>query len=380
MAASNSARDTSLRTLSRRARIDAERVPAVSRASSPTTDPGPSCADHLVAGRPPRGAPPGARTRSPPRRRRGTARRRRRGADRWAPRSSAVRTSSGSRLNSGSGRDRRGRRPGRLDPSRAGAPRSGAADGSSGSSVAGRIRPRNMAMTATATKQATDIHQPSRKESTEVAGVGVPMMTTSRAMPRTPPICRVLEATADAVAYRPPGTAASVALPSSGRVMPDPDAAEHLAGQPLGQERRGRAHLRGVPDVARAGPDQRPRDDEQPVAALRGDRAEDGRDDGGDQRRGHQRQAGTQDAVAPDVGQPQDVRQQVGVEAHAGSDRGDVADLEGADLQQLGVEQRRPVPPGAGHEQDQEQRPTRRSSRSPPSSSTPSRRPGRSPG
>ena len=77
-------------------------------------------------------------------------------------------------------------------------------------------------MTATATKQATDIHQPSRKESTEVAGVGVPMMTTSRAMPRTPPICRVLDATADAVAYRPPGTAARVALPSSGRVMPTP--------------------------------------------------------------------------------------------------------------------------------------------------------------
>jgi hypothetical protein len=77
-------------------------------------------------------------------------------------------------------------------------------------------------MTATATKQATDIHQPWRKESTEVAGVGVPMMTTSRAIPRTPPIWRALDATADAVAYRPPGTAARVALPSSGRVIPTP--------------------------------------------------------------------------------------------------------------------------------------------------------------
>ena len=234
-------------------------------------------------------------------------------------------------------------------------------------------------MTATATKHATDIHQPSRKESTEVAGVGVPMMTTSRAMPRTPPICRVLEATAEAVAYRPPGTAASVALPEQRQGHPDPDAAEHLAGQPLGEEGRGGAHLGGVPDVP-GGPDQRTGDDEQPVAALGGDRAQDGRDHRGDQRGGNQRQAGTQDAVAPDVGQPQDVGQQVGVEAHAGRDRRDVADLEGPDLQQLGVEQRRAVAPGAEHEEEQRARPTLRSSRSPPSSSSPSHRPGRCPG
>ena len=103
-------------------------------------------------------------------------------------------------------------------------------------------------------------------------------------------------------------------------------------------------------------PDQCPGDDEQPVPALRRDRAEDCRDHSGDQRRGDQRHAGAQDAVAPDVGQPQDVGQQVGVEAHPGCDRGDVAHLEGADLEQLGVQQRRAVAPGAEHEEGQQQR------------------------
>ncbi len=94
----------------------------------------------------------------------------------------------------------------------------------------------------------------------------------------------------------------------------------------------------------------------RPVPALRGDGAQHGSDHRGDQRSGHQREARPQDAVAPDIGQPQDVGQQVGVEAHPGSDRRDVADLEGADLEQLWVEQRRAVAPGAEHEQDQQSR------------------------
>ena len=49
-----------------------------------------------------------------------------------------------------------------------------------------------------------------------------PMMMTRIAMPRTAPIWRALEFTADAVANRPPGTAASAALPNTGKVMPTP--------------------------------------------------------------------------------------------------------------------------------------------------------------
>ena len=41
-------------------------------------------------------------------------------------------------------------------------------------------------------------------------------------MPSTPPSCRALELTAEAVAYRPPGTAARLALPRRGSVAPTP--------------------------------------------------------------------------------------------------------------------------------------------------------------
>jgi hypothetical protein len=54
--------------------------------------------------------------------------------------------------------------------------------------------------TAVTMKQATDIHQPVRRSATDVAGVGVPRITTSSAMPRTPPSWRVLDTTAEAVA------------------------------------------------------------------------------------------------------------------------------------------------------------------------------------
>ncbi len=72
------------------------------------------------------------------------------------------------------------------------------------------------------TKQPAVKTQPTRRLSTTVSGVGVPTMATRIAMPSTAPICRALELTADAVANRPPGTAASAALPSTGSVAPTP--------------------------------------------------------------------------------------------------------------------------------------------------------------
>jgi hypothetical protein len=48
------------------------------------------------------------------------------------------------------------------------------------------------------------------------------MTTTRTAIPRTPPIWRTLELTADATAYLPPGTEVSAALPRMGKVAPTP--------------------------------------------------------------------------------------------------------------------------------------------------------------
>ena len=45
-----------------------------------------------------------------------------------------------------------------------------------------------------------DSIQPSRRTATAVAGVGSPRITTSTAMPSTPPSWRALDTTADAVA------------------------------------------------------------------------------------------------------------------------------------------------------------------------------------
>ena len=125
---------------------------------------------------------------------------------------------------------RRGRarpwRPGwREPPSRPAGSAGGrraAASATSSSSGAEWILPSGAASTATTRNATMDSTQPSCSDATTVAGEGSPMMTTRIAMPRTPPSWRALEATADAVAYRPPGTAASVALPSRGRVAPTP--------------------------------------------------------------------------------------------------------------------------------------------------------------
>ncbi len=67
-----------------------------------------------------------------------------------------------------------------------------------------------------------DSSHPSWSEATTVCGVGTPTITTSTAMPITPPSWRALDTTADAVANCPPGTAAIAALPSTGRTAPAP--------------------------------------------------------------------------------------------------------------------------------------------------------------
>ena len=82
--------------------------------------------------------------------------------------------------------------------------------------------PIGMDTRATARKATIESIQPSRRESTTPALVGLPTMSTRIEIPSTPPSWRALETRADAVAYRPPGTAASAALPSSGRVAPTP--------------------------------------------------------------------------------------------------------------------------------------------------------------
>lgn len=118
---------------------------------------------------------------------------------------------------------------------------------------------------------------------------------------------------------------------------PHADAAEDLAGEPLAHEVRGQADPGGVPDVG-AAPDQRSRYDHHagPVAVghmTAGDRH---------QRRHHSagshRQPRQQQRVAPHVVQPQDVCQQVGVEAQAGGHGDQGRDRKAPDLQQLGVE------------------------------------------
>jgi len=136
--------------------------------------------------------------------------------------SSRARTSSGRRESSGAA-------PSALVGAATGAAGSGIeraggrTESSSASSwVRGTTLPMNSATTAVRAKQMEEKIQPWRRLSTVEVGDGVPTMTTRIAMPSTAPICRALEFTADAVANRPPGTAASAALPSTGRVAPTP--------------------------------------------------------------------------------------------------------------------------------------------------------------
>ena len=107
-----------------------------------------------------------------------------------------------------------------------------------------------------------------------------------------------------------------------------------------------------VPEVGR-GPDERPGHDEDAVAVALGQRPEARRDERGHDRAGHQGEAGLQHVVAPDVLQPQDVGQQVGVEAEARGHRCGRTEVERAQAQQGRVEHRRPVAPRADHEQHQ---------------------------
>ena len=133
----------------------------------------------------------------------------------------------------------------------------------------------------------------------------------------------------------------------------DTDPADDLARHPLGPERRLDADPLVVPDV-RAGPDDRARHDEGAVAVAVRQRAEPGGDHGGDDGPGHQCQSGLQHAVAPDVLQPQDVGQQVGVEAEPGQHRGQAGDPEGREPQQCRVQERRAVCARADPEQGEQ--------------------------
>ena len=196
--------------------------------------------------------------------RRPAARRRR------VARSSRCRAASGSAANSGSVGEVDG--VGRA-PSRAGRPSRPA--GSAASTTAGRssatvlvlgadVDPaeRAAASTATTTKATIESTQPSCSDATTVAGVGSPRMTTRIAMPSTPPSWRALETDRGcrgvaATGHRGQGRAAE-----QRQGGPDADAAEHLARQPLGPERRLEPDPLVVPEVG-GGPHERAGHDER---------------------------------------------------------------------------------------------------------------------
>ena len=101
--------------------------------------------------------------------------------------------------------------------------------------------PRNTAITAVRANATDENTQPWRRLSTTAVGDpldGLPTMMTRIAMPSTAPIWRALEFTAEAVANRPPGTAARAALPEHRQRHADADPAEHLSGEPGAEEIR----------------------------------------------------------------------------------------------------------------------------------------------
>ena len=67
-------------------------------------------------------------------------------------------------------------------------------------SVVSSMRPKKRAQTAAAAKLPAASFQPRRMSLAKVRMVGWEMKTVRMAMPRTPPSCRALEFTADAVA------------------------------------------------------------------------------------------------------------------------------------------------------------------------------------
>ena len=129
-----------------------------------------------------------------------------------------------------------------------------------------------------------------------------------------------------------------------------PDARQDLARQPLGPEGRLEADHLVVPEVG-AGPHQRAGDDQDPVPHPLGERSEPGGHHRSHQRARHQRQARTQDVVPPHVLEPQDVGQQVGVEAEARQDGRGTRRPEGPDAHERRVDDRRTVAQRAPHEQ-----------------------------
>ena len=222
--ASKAARGTSMRLASRRARTPADRGSPVSSDSSPTTAPGVSVRSSrspwTTSRRPLRSryADPGG---SPSRTSHSPASR----SSRPLASARATRASSESAATSGMS-------PRPIDDAvRIG---SGARNSASGSSSSGEpcstsssseraaTLPIGRATSATRTNATIDSIQPSRRAATTPGPVGLPTIRTRIETPSTPPSCRALETRADAVAYRPPGTAARAALPSSGRVAPTP--------------------------------------------------------------------------------------------------------------------------------------------------------------
>ena len=126
--------------------------------------------------------------------------------------------------------------------------------------------------------------------------------------------------------------------PQQRQCRADPDTAEHLPREPLRPERRKQAHLLVVPEVG-ARPHQGAGHHEDAVAVTIGQRSQSCCDDCGHQRAGHQCETGPQHAVPPDVLQPQDVGQQIGVEPQTGEHGRSCGDAEGRDLHQRRVQE-----------------------------------------
>ncbi len=204
--------------LSRLATTAAARGAPVSSASSPIVAPGNSSRDD----------PSGRRTSTRPERKRYRVSP---GSPAWN-RASPARSSTCSPDDSISSRTSEGRSPrrsvsaaGRLVVTRGSGTRretrGGPAVAVSASSRV-RTRPKNRAITAAAAKLAAASSQPWRRSLGRLVGVGWAMKMVRMAIPSTPPICRVLEFTAEAVAYCPARTTDRPPAAATGTVAPTP--------------------------------------------------------------------------------------------------------------------------------------------------------------